>query len=86
MGWENEGGHRRSWTAVWTDHDPAVAAGYKVDAQRWRLLFDELMLIVRRRLQAGAAPMIRSPSTTTTPVDNCPPTELREGGRFRGPQ
>jgi len=30
---------------VWTDHDAAVAAGYRVDAEQWRVLFDELMTI-----------------------------------------
>jgi SRSO17 transposase len=36
---------------VWTDHDAAVAAGYRVDAQRWRVLFDDLMLTVGARFR-----------------------------------
>ncbi len=36
---------------MWTDHDAAVAAGYRVDAQRWRVLFDELMLTVGQRFR-----------------------------------
>ncbi len=51
MRWGYESSHRRSWTVVWTDHDAAVAAGYRVDAQRWRVLFDELMLTVGRRFR-----------------------------------
>lgn len=47
----NEGSHRRSWTVVWTDHDAAVAAGYRVDAQRWRVLFDDLILTVGQRFR-----------------------------------
>ncbi len=43
--------HRRSWAVVWTDHDAAVAAGYRVDAQRWRVLFDGLMLTVGGRFR-----------------------------------
>ncbi len=47
----NEGSHRRSWTVVWTDHDAAVAAGYRADAQRCRVLFDDLMLTVGQRFR-----------------------------------
>jgi SRSO17 transposase len=36
---------------VWTDHDAAVAAGYRVDAQQWRVLFDGLMLTVGARFR-----------------------------------
>ncbi len=34
---------------MWTDHDAAVAAGYRVDARRWRVLFDDLMLTIGER-------------------------------------
>lgn len=36
---------------MWTDHDAAVAAGYRVDAQRWRVLFDDLMLTIGERFR-----------------------------------
>ncbi|SCG43637.1 SRSO17 transposase [Micromonospora inositola] len=36
---------------MWTDHDAAVAAAYRVDAQRWRVLFDDLMLTVGSRFR-----------------------------------
>jgi SRSO17 transposase len=36
---------------VWTNHDAAVAAGYRVDAQRWRMLFDDLMMTVGQRFR-----------------------------------
>ena len=36
---------------MWTDHDAAVAAAYRVDALRWRGLFDELMLTVGVRFR-----------------------------------
>lgn len=36
---------------MWTDHDAAVAAGYRVDAQRWRVLFDDLLLTVGQRFR-----------------------------------
>jgi SRSO17 transposase len=36
---------------VWTNHDAAVAAGYRVDAQRWRVLFDDLMLTIGERFR-----------------------------------
>lgn len=41
--WGYESSHRRSWKVVWTDHDAAVAAQYRADSQRWRVLFDDLM-------------------------------------------
>ena len=34
---------------MWTNHDAAVAAGYRVDAQRWRVLFDDVMMTVGQR-------------------------------------
>jgi SRSO17 transposase len=36
---------------VWTEHDAAVAAAYRVDAQRWRVLLDDLMLTIGRRFR-----------------------------------
>ncbi len=36
---------------MWTDHDAAVAAAYRVDARRWRELFDELMVTVGVRFR-----------------------------------
>lgn len=36
---------------MWTDHDAAVAAGYRVDAERWRVLFDDLMLTIGERFR-----------------------------------
>ena len=36
---------------MWTNHDAAVAAGYRVDAQRWRVLFDDLILTVGQRFR-----------------------------------
>jgi len=36
---------------LWTDHDAAVAAGYRVDARLWQVLFDDLMVTIGRRFR-----------------------------------
>jgi SRSO17 transposase len=36
---------------VWINHDAAVAAEYRVDAQRWWVLFDDLMLTIGQRFR-----------------------------------
>jgi hypothetical protein len=36
---------------VWTVHDAAVAAGCRVDAQRWGVLYDDLMLTAGARVR-----------------------------------
>lgn len=36
---------------MWTERDAAVAAAYRVDAQRWRVLLDDLMLTIGGRIR-----------------------------------
>ncbi|ROO59783.1 DDE superfamily endonuclease [Micromonospora sp. Llam0] len=36
---------------MWTDHDAAVAAGYRVDARLWQVLFDDLMMMIGHRFR-----------------------------------
>ena len=41
--------HRRVSAVVWTTENMAVAAAYRVDAQRWSELFGELMDTIEAR-------------------------------------
>jgi hypothetical protein len=67
--------HRRVSAVVWTYQDAAVAAAYRVDAQRWSELFGELMDTIearfarpepRRRVRDFVAGLL-----APLPVKNC---------------
>ncbi len=67
--------HRRLSAAVWTSKDAAVAAAYRVEAQRWAELFGELMDTIearfarpesRRRVRDFVAGLL-----APLPVKNC---------------